>query len=200
MPENKDRSSFFSSWAKAMKQIKNPHMDGKNPHFKSKFASLKSCTDAIKPALDDAGLIFQHEVKNRQVEERWIVSVRAVLYDTNGTSKCGDWLDVPARDGGAQSLGSATTYGRRYTLMSFFGIVGDDDDDGNDATESEKDKKTRINEIRKAMAAAVSAGQKKADLLRGISDICGKQITAADQVQLNQTISVIAYLQQQVKE
>jgi hypothetical protein len=37
-----------------------------------------------------------------------------------------------------QSIGSALTYSRRYSLMAMLGIVADDDDDGNAATQPVK--------------------------------------------------------------
>jgi len=42
-------------------------------------------------------------------------------------------LLIPVDKANAHGVGSATTYSRRFSLMAFTGVVGDDDDDGNAA-------------------------------------------------------------------
>ena len=42
----------------AQKAITFASKDGINPHFKNKYASLSSVIDAVKPALNEAGIVF----------------------------------------------------------------------------------------------------------------------------------------------
>jgi len=44
---------------------------------------------------------------------------------------------IPLQHNNPQGLGSAITYGRRYTTETLFGITGEDDDDGVAASRSQ---------------------------------------------------------------
>lgn len=65
-----------------------------------------------------------------------LVSVRTVLA-LSDDQKVENVFTVKARDWDVQSVGSAVTYARRYSLQCLLGIAADEDDDGNAAVRPE---------------------------------------------------------------
>ncbi|NBW16808.1 MAG: hypothetical protein EBR82_53410 [Caulobacteraceae bacterium] len=53
-----------------------------------------------------------------------------------------DWF-MPIGSGGAQAVGSALSYVRRYSLMNVFGMSTSDDDDGHAATQAHLSRPTQ---------------------------------------------------------
>lgn len=109
----------------AQKKIKNAERDGTNPHFRSGYASLESVLDSVKDVANECGLViaqtFGKDPEGHYVETK-------VLHETGEIldSRLYLVLDKP----NMQGLGSAITYGRRYSLAAMFSI-GQEDDDGN---------------------------------------------------------------------
>jgi len=113
--------------AKAQLLIQPAIKDSTNPHFRSKYAGLPEVMQACLPHLNSNG----------------IAVIQAPSY-ANGTVKIltrlnhrsGQWIQselaVPVTKQDAQGVGSAITYGRRYSLSSMVGVI-QDDDDGNAA-------------------------------------------------------------------
>ena len=95
-----------------------------NPHFRSKYASLSSVIDAIKPALNNAGIVFIQFVSPSD-DGRLNLTTR--LLHTSG-----EWIEstatCPLAKNDPQGYGSALTYLRRYTLATVVGLYQDDDD------------------------------------------------------------------------
>ena len=89
------------------------------------YANLADCTRAIMPLLAKFGLSFS--AKPTLVDGRF--SLVYVLRHTSGECDEGEYpLPDPAR-AGAQEVGSAVTYARRYTLCAVTGLAPDGDDD-----------------------------------------------------------------------
>jgi hypothetical protein len=102
--------------------------DSENPHFKSKYADLSSIWDSCREALSSNGLSV---VQMPVTESNQVGMVTTLLHSS------GQWMrnvvyTVP-RDMSPQSVGSAVTYLRRYSLAAVVGVVADVDDDGNAA-------------------------------------------------------------------
>lgn len=94
-----------------------------NPFFKSQYADLPSILDAIKEPLYDAGLV--------------IVSIpdgdgltSIIIHAESGEYISSTGLMKPIKND-PQSLGSAITYQRRYSIGSILNLNIDKDDDGN---------------------------------------------------------------------
>lgn len=68
--------------------------------------------------------------------ENGSIGVMTILAHESGESAKSSWLYIAAGQG-AQANGSAISYARRYSLMAFLGIAGEDDD-GAAATEAAK--------------------------------------------------------------
>lgn len=145
---------------KAQRSIKFASKDAKNPHFKSTYADLPAVIDAIKPALNDAGLVFLQTFSPS--EAGFIAVTTRLMHET------GEWIEdtatVPLPKSDPQGYGSAATYARRYSLAAITGLY-QDDDDGNAASNAKP-----------AQIAKVTA--KQAADLQALADEVGADVAA----------------------
>lgn len=145
---------------KAQRSIKFAAKDAKNPHFKSTYADLPAVIDAIKPALNDAGIVFLQTFSPS--ETGFIAVTTRLMHET------GEWIEdtatVPLPKSDPQGYGSAATYARRYSLAAITGLY-QDDDDGNAASNAKP-----------AQIAKVTA--KQAADLQALADEVGADVAA----------------------
>lgn len=123
MTTSEQINELAAALAKAQGEMDGAKKDAANPFFKSKYADLASVRDACIPALSKHGIaVFQSPSA-----EGAIVSVVTLLAHSSG-----QWVrgvaSCTAKDDSPQSVGSATTYLRRYSLQSFAGVAPEDDD------------------------------------------------------------------------
>ena len=116
---------------KAQKSMQAAVKDSNNPFFKSKYADMNSVMDAVKGPCHDNGLCF---VQVCHDHERCIGVETIIIHDSGEWLSCGEVV-LPAAKDDPQGYGSSTTYARRYSLSSAFG-VGAEDDDGNAASQA----------------------------------------------------------------
>lgn len=145
---------------KAQRSITFASKDAKNPHFKSTYADLPAVIDAIKPALNDAGIVFLQTFSPS--EAGFIAVTTRLIHET------GEWIEdtatVPLPKSDPQGYGSAATYARRYSLAAITGLY-QDDDDGNAASNAKP-----------AQIAKVTA--KQAADLQALADEVGADVAA----------------------
>jgi len=103
--------------------------DAKNPQFKSTYADLSSVIDAVKPALNNAGILFLQMMAPSDRD--------SLALTTRLIHESGEWIEstatCPLQKNDPQGYGSAVTYLKRYSLASAVGLY-QDDDDGNEAS------------------------------------------------------------------
>lgn len=113
----------------AQKAITFAVKDSTNPHFKSKYADLSSVIDAVKPALNEAGIAF---LQMPAPSDRDSLALTTRLIHESG-----EWIEstatCPLQKSDPQGYGSAVTYLKRYSLASAVGLY-QEDDDGNAAS------------------------------------------------------------------
>lgn len=99
------------------------HKNKTNPAFRSSYADLTSVLTAIAP-------IAEHGLWFRQVPVQIDggVGIETFYVHESGVELSAGVTPVPVNKNDAQGLGSAMTYGRRYGLMTAFGLSADDDD------------------------------------------------------------------------
>jgi hypothetical protein len=107
--------------------------DAKNPAFKSTYADLASVWEACRDALKAAKVLVSQDVTSDE---------NGVSIATRFTHESTQWMEfgplfIPLAKKDAQAVGSAVSYGRRYSLSAALGIIAEDDDDGNSATASQ---------------------------------------------------------------
>ena len=114
----------------AQAEINPAEKNATNPHLKNKYANISAIYDAVREVLPKHGLCV---VQTMLPTDGTRAHVRTILAHKSGqwfASECVMPLD---RQGGAQGMGSAITYARRYSLSAILGVVADEDDDGNGA-------------------------------------------------------------------
>lgn len=91
--------------------------------YSFKYADLSECKAAAKKPLAENGLAV-----TQLIEEDY--SLLTMLVHSSG-----QWIasrvKMPIMEQGAQAVGSAITYAKRYAFCAILGIVADDDEDGN---------------------------------------------------------------------
>ena len=91
------------------------------------YADLSDVAAAIKPLLGRNGLAFTAWPTLSLVTNRFVL--RYELLHESGEQKGGEYPLPSPTEVGAQALGSAITYARRYCLCAVTGVAPDDDDD-----------------------------------------------------------------------
>jgi hypothetical protein len=108
----------------AQKGITFAAKDATNPHFKNRYADLPAVVDAVKPALNEAGIVF---LQSAGPSDDSKLHLTTRLVHTSG-----EWIEdtlvMPLTKQDPQGYGSAMTYARRYALAAITGLYQDDDD------------------------------------------------------------------------
>jgi hypothetical protein len=91
---------------------------------KTRYADFEAITDAIKDILHECGFAYLQPASGGHGGQ---VSVTTILLHTSG-EWMRDTLSMPTGGNGAQGVGSALTYAKRYGLASILGIATEDDD------------------------------------------------------------------------
>lgn len=129
---------LVAALAKAQGQMGKIGKDGKNGHFKSRYATLASVIEALKKPLSSHGLAFFQDCECTNSESGGgIVIVTTVLALADTEEYISTSVKIPLVKATAHGIGSAITYGKRYTLMSICGVAPEEDDDGNATVEIE---------------------------------------------------------------
>lgn len=159
MKTSESISKIASALLQAQKAITFAAKDANNPFFKSKYADLPTVIDAIKPALNDAGIVF---IQSATPSESGTLALTTRLIHESG-----EWIEdvatTPLQKNDPQGYGSAITYLRRYSLAAFTGLY-QDDDDGQEASQPAKKAITPLTGVWESMDAE---SQK---FLQGIAD------------------------------
>jgi len=123
MTTSESINELAGALAKAQAEMEGAKKDTVNPFFKSKYPDLASVREACNGPLTKHGIA----VIQSPSAEGAVVSVVTLLVHSSG-----QWVrgvaSCTAKDDSPQSVGSATTYLRRYSLQSFAGVAPEDDD------------------------------------------------------------------------
>lgn len=135
MNKSDDIKELAEALSLAQGEMHGAEKDGTNPAFARggvmlRYATLASVWESIRKPLSDHGLSI---VQSPGSTEQGMMQITTILLHKSGQF-IEDTFSIPAGSVvTAQSMGSAITYARRYTLMAICGIAPDDDD-GNEAT------------------------------------------------------------------
>ena len=116
--------------AQAQAELPAAIKDSVNPHLRNKYADINSVYTAIREVLPKHGLAV---IQTMLPTDGSKAHVRTMLAHKSGQWIAGECVMPLDRQGGAQGMGSAITYARRYSLSAIVGIVTEEDDDGNAA-------------------------------------------------------------------
>lgn len=128
--DNGAGSQLVKALIEAKKKFKPLLKNKVNPHFRNEYADLAAVHDAVDDALGANGLTICQPI---EVGTNGTFYLKTELLHVSGESKCSIF---PLPGGGKpQDVGSALTYGMRYSICAMLGIAPkqDEDDDGNAA-------------------------------------------------------------------
>jgi hypothetical protein len=124
---NKSESirNLAEALAKFQAKMKTVKKGAINPFYNSTYADLADVIEAYRQPLSEEGLsLAQFPAGKNQI-------INILMH------KSGEFLEeifeITPTDNRPQSLGSALTYGRRYSAGAILGIATEEDDDGNNA-------------------------------------------------------------------
>lgn len=135
METSETKAELFKAFANFKKKLKQPLKDANNPFFKSKYVPLENVVQVVDEAMIDTGLSYTQGIAD--LEEGYLRVDTIVLHESGEYMVIKGSKVKPVKND-PQSAGSATTYARRYSLSTAFGIASDPDDDGNGASQQTK--------------------------------------------------------------
>lgn len=138
--------------------------------YKFKYATLSNINKLIKKPLSENGLAVTQVTSNTAGE------ITTLLMHSSG-----QWIRSVIKmqsSNNPQDMGSAITYGRRYSLSAILGISANTDDDGNLAHGNSVQNKAKANTPAKKNTPKKEEPKKKTELTPG----CDKWSTAIEKV------------------
>ena len=152
--------------AEAQAEMPNPKKDreGQKGYQKYKYATLDKVLDIVKAPLNARG-IFITQPTGMTDDGR--MRVQTVVF-RDGAQMVLDTKPFEY-DSDPQEFGKRETYARRYSLLTAFGLAGEDDTDGDTGPKQQAPKQAKPVDRRKKMLARVA--QLKATLMdRGLTE------------------------------
>lgn len=123
-------AKLASALVKARSEIRNPPRTKQGMFKGHTYAGLEDCLDAINPILTGCGLTFCQDI---QTVNNGVRAITVIVHESGAEHRFkGPWIPVGGKKD-AHAFASATTYSKRYSLFSTFGIEGDPDLDAKDA-------------------------------------------------------------------
>lgn len=120
-----DIKELIAALCKAQGVMKPAVFNKVNPHFKNKYADFTSCMECCREPLASNGLSVMQYCST--INEK-LVLVTMLAHVSGQWIQSHFPLNPMKMD--SQSIGSAMSYGKRYSLSALVGIVSEDDDDG----------------------------------------------------------------------
>ena len=166
----KKELNIMSKMINAMEEMKNPTKD--TNAYKYKYATLDQVLSIVKPALFKNKLMLLQRVERDG--EQYLLTTSVA--DEN------EIMNLDMRpitfSGDAQRDGSLETYYRRYSLMTVFGLAGEDDDgaatkkvESAEPKKETKDKKKDSPELTDAKNYFIRVCQKRGGWEKFIQDV-----------------------------
>lgn len=121
--------SLLAALSKATGMIQDPKRTAVNPYYNSKYATLQDVYESIRQPLQESGLVV---VQVTKCENGNIKLITTLYHIETGEFISAEYPIQPSDMRNPQSLGSAITYARRYSLCTILGLAPEDDD-GNSA-------------------------------------------------------------------
>ena len=186
--------SYYEKLAQVHAAIKQPVKDSVNPHFNSTFASLNECNRVVSEAVKSVGECdyWQRAVYNSQAN-CWEMQT---IFQADGMTEA--ISSHPFRDdANPQKAASASTYARRYSLVSAFNLAAEDDD-GNAAAaplpQPAKKGPGRFAKVSELKQTALDLGISEEGLRGWLDTTFGKPMAEFTDREIKQTETYISQL------
>ena len=109
--------------AKAQAELEGAKKESVNPFFKSGYADLHAVIKSAFPHLSKYGLSVS---QGNEIIQGAVCVTTTLLHSSGQWMR--SWLKIPVEKLTAQQIGTAVTYGRRYSMAAMVGIAQHDDD------------------------------------------------------------------------
>ncbi|MDB4261664.1 ERF family protein [bacterium] len=123
----------------AQLEMPHPKKNAQNPHLRNKFADLPGVIDTIKTVMNKHGIVVVQGVsgtspKNSDEQQDVCVSTRLIHGESGEWLEDEVWQTIDGAKGMnlSQSIGSAITYLRRYSISAMAFVASEPDNDGNE--------------------------------------------------------------------
>lgn len=126
MNQSEQVNEIFAALAKAQAEVKNPSKNMRNAHFKNEYADLTSVLDAIRPVLSAHGLAIIQSVD--MIDERVTIQTQ-IAHSSGQWIRCSAMVPIGETKNICQTIGTVSTYLRRYQALSMVGIATSEHDD-----------------------------------------------------------------------
>lgn len=124
MKHSEQIDKIAPAWVAMQTALQPATKDATNPAFRSKYADLPAVCEAAYAALHANGLAAMQDVNTT---DAGVDVTTRILHGSGQWFEFGP-LTIPLSKRDAHGVGSATTYGRRFSLSAAVGVVADDDD------------------------------------------------------------------------
>jgi len=135
--ESPELDQLYSSLAKAQSEYKSAKKNKRNPFYKSDYADYEAIVKSTRPALSKYGLSV---IQRPKITSKGYILRTRLCHSSGQFIESESILNPPKTD--VQSLGSYTTYIKRYDYSSMIGaITGDEDDDAETVMKEAREEK-----------------------------------------------------------
>ncbi len=124
MQQSESIANLTKALVQVQAELKPVKRESTNDYLGTRYASLAECWEAVRALLTSNGLAV---IQTMEPGTNGSVHVATTLAHTSGEWTRGV-LDVHPVKADPQSLGSAISYGRRYSLAAVLGLASGDDD------------------------------------------------------------------------
>lgn len=137
MKTSENIAEISKAMAIAQGEMKPASKSTVNPFFKSKYSTLAQVWEVIREPMTKNNLSVFQNVSSTD---------HGIAISTRICHSSGQWvefgpLEIPLNKRDAQSVGSATSYGKRYSLSAAIGVVSEEEDDDAEKAMDRNDKK-----------------------------------------------------------
>lgn len=148
MNQTEDIKELVAALSKVQRKLETAKFNRINPYFKNRYADFASCMDVCRVPLSENGFSVMHFCETIN-DKLFLVTMLAHV--------SGQWIKsyfpINPVKMDSQSIGSAMTYAKRYSLSAMLGIVSDEEDDDAETANG----RGKIVEITKQQTTAPSA-------------------------------------------
>lgn len=123
MRTSQNTDCIYPAFIKAQREMGKLAKDSENPFFKSKYASLEAVLEVVKPVFLQNGIAI---CQGSGTSGTGINVITRLIHESGQYIETDFPLPLSKQD--AQAAGSASSYGRRYSLKGLASLAEEDDD------------------------------------------------------------------------
>ena len=190
------RTAFRAALARLQEKLpqiaKSGNILGTNGQVRNKFAKIEDIDVVIRPLCAEEGFSFSFDSK---AASGGMIEFTGTLHHREGHAETKTMtlpVDTGAGRNAVQSVGSSTSYARRYLISMHLNLITrDEDDDGMGGAGKDPITPTQVNELRKGLEAC---GGDPARFLKWLG------VESIDQIRLSQYGRAIKFIEEKARQ